>query len=445
MKILKTLLLIAAIVLSLLIGLAVGAWNHRSIGRWIRLKTAAAVAGHKPAAVAPRNSKRKILYWWDPMVGPSSISNQPGISSMGMKLVPVYASTGQPAPAGQVRVDPTMVQDMGIQTAKVTVGPLRKTLRTVGYLQAAAPYRFSVNLRTSGWIGMLYASTNGTAVTKGQKLFTLYSPAIVTAENELIAARQAMLALPKSGAAGAHRDAESLLQSIEHRIKFLGVSGAQIRQIEKKLHARTYITFYSPVGGTLTHVQVWQKSFLKAGTTAMRIDNIGTLWLNVQVFDNQLPWIRKGQRVTAAFQALPGRAFTGKIIFIDPYENPQSHNTTVRIMLDNRSGRLRPGMYALADIHTTPVLRCVLIPRQAVLNTGTGKLTFVEVSPGHFDPVRVQTGLRGARGLVQVISGLTPGQKVVTSGQFLIDVESQLNQIKARFTPRPSPKRKAMP
>ena len=379
------------------------------------------------------------------MTGASSISKKPGISSMGMKLIPVYAPTGKPAPAGQVQVNAVMMQDMGIQTAKVTEGPLRKTLRTVGYLQAAAPNRFSINLHTNGWIGRLYATTNGTAVTRGQKLFTLYSPAIVTAEEELIAARKAVLALRKSRVAGSALDAGQLLRSIEYRMKFLGVNSAQIQAIKKTLHARTYITFYSPAAGTLTDVRVWQKSFIQSGATAMRIENTGTLWLNVRVSDNQLPWVRKGQRVTASFAALPGRTFTGKIIFLDPYENPQFHNTTVRIIVDNRSGQLRPGMYALADIHAQPVLRCLLVPREAVINTGTGQLTFVEVSPGHFDPVTVKTGLSGTHGLVQVISGLKPGQKVVASGQFLIDVESQLNQIKARFMPRLAPQRKAAP
>ncbi|NNM88850.1 MAG: efflux RND transporter periplasmic adaptor subunit [Phycisphaerae bacterium] len=441
MKIFKTLLVIATISVSILIGIAVGAWNHRPISRWMGLTTGTAkVVGGSAAA---RSSQRKILYWWDPMVGPSSISKMPGISSMGMKLIPVYGSTTKSAPAGRVRVNPVMAQNMGIQTATVREGVLRKTIRTVGYLQAAAPNRWSINLRTDGWIGKLYATTNGTAVRKGQKLFTLYSPAIVTAEEELIAARKSAIALQKSRELGATREAEELLRSIEHRLKFLGVNGSQIQNIQETLHAQTYITFYSPSTGTLTDVQVEQKSFVKSGTTIMRIENLETVWLNVRVLDNQLSWIRRGERVTSTFAALPGRTFTGKLIFIDRYENSRFHNTTVRIVLNNRLGQLRPGMYALAEIHTTPVPRCLLVPRVAVMNMGTGKLVFVEVSPGHFDPVAVKTGLRGGRGVVQVFSGLKKGQKVVTNGQFLIDVESQLNQIKARFIPQVSPKRKA--
>lgn len=441
MKIFKALLVISTITVSLLIGMAVGAWNHRPISRWLGSTTRSAkVVGGGGAAPSPQ---RKILYWWDPMVGPSSISKKPGISSMGMKLIPVYSSTGKSAPAGRVRVNPVMAQNMGIQTATVREGILRKTIRTVGYLQAAAPNRWSINLRTNGWIGKLYATTNGTAVRQGQKLFTLYSPAIVTAEEELIAARKSAIILQKSRELGATREAQELLRSIEHRLKFLGVNRSQIQNIEKTLHAQTYITFYSPSTGTLTDVQVEQKSFVKSGTTTMRIENLGIVWLNARVFDNQLPWIHEGQRVTATFAALPGRSFTGKLIFINPYENPRFHNTTVRIVLNNRLGQLRPGMYALAKIHTTPVPRCLLVPRVAVMNMGTGKLAFVEVSPDHFDPVAVKTGLRGGHGMVQVISGLKKGQKVVTSGQFLIDVESQLNAIKARFIPRLSPKRKA--
>ena len=139
------------------------------------------------------------------------------------------------------------------------------------------------------------------------------------------------------------------------------------------------------------------------------------------------------QRVVARFAAFPGKKFVGRIIFIDPVENPENHTTTVRIALDNSDGKLRPGMYALADIHTEPLRHAILVPRRAVINTGTSELVFVEIEHGHFDPVKVRTGLVGAHGLVQVLAGLVPGQKVVTSGQFMIDVESQLSQIKARF------------
>ncbi len=380
--------------------------------------------------------KRKVLYWWDPMVGPASISPKPGISSMGMALIPVYAPASGSSVAGEVRVDPAMVQNMGIQTQKVTIGPLSRLVHTVGFLKVPAPRRYSVTIRAGGWIGKLYAATNGTMIRKGQKLFTLYSPRIVAAENEFIAAQQSLLAACKTGNSGVIRDARELRTSVAMRLEYLGVSGSQVKKIEHSLRPMTFVSFYSPATGCLVDVNVRQKSRIDAGKTAMRIENLQSLWLDSYIYENQIPWVHLGQRVTARIAAFPGRSFTGKVVFIDPFENPANHTIAVRMVLDNSSHNLRPGMYALANIRTQPRQHVILAPRSAIINTGTGELAFVEISRGHFDPVTVKTGLTGQHDMVQVLSGLAPGQKVLTSGQFAIDVESQLNAIKARFMPK---------
>ncbi len=391
-------------------------------------------------AMAVKTSpKRKILYYWDPMVGPSSISPKPGISSMGMALIPVYAPSSGAGTPGEVTVDPAMVQDMGIQTAPVTLGTLVHPVRVVGYLRTPAPGRYSITIRASGWIGKLFATTNGTTVKKGARLFTLYSPAILAAEEELIAAQKALAAARKIANHSAIRDTRELVQSVELRLYYLAVGWPQIKKIARTLKPVEYVTFYSPTDGVLTDIKVHQKSQITAGTTAMRVDTLSTLWLDAYVYENQLPWIHMGQHVAARIAAFPGHTFDGKIIFIDAFENPRNHTTAVRIELPNARNELRPGMYALADIHTTPFKHAILIPRRAVINSGTGEVTFVEISHGHFDPVPVRTGLSGGIGMrhvLQVLSGVGPGQKVVTSGQFMIDVESQLNEIKSRFMPK---------
>ena len=388
--------------------------------------------------------KRKILYYWDPMVGPGSISPKPGISSMGMKLIPVYAPASSASFPGEVRVDPAMVQDMGIQTGNVMIGPLTRLVRTVGYLRVPAPQRYNITIRAGGWIGKLYAATNGTAIRKGQKLFTLYSPRIVAAEGELIAAQQSLVAARKTRNSGLIENMRQLRRSVAMRLDYLGVSRSQVQRIEQSRRVLRYIYFYSPAGGVLTDITVRQKSRINAGVTAMRVENLSTLWLDTYVYDNQLPWVHDGQSVSADIPAFPGKTFTGKIIFIDPFENISNHTTTVRIILNNAARRLRPGMYALANIATQPVRHVILAPRQAIINTGTGELAFVEVSRGHFDPVTVKTGLNGEHDRVQVLSGLLPGEKVVTSGQFMIDVESQLNEIKARLMAKVSSRKPAV-
>ncbi len=441
----RSIIIAGLVILAAVAGLAAGLFLASGFGKKsagsagiTSTSRASAVSVGKIVAVKTR-SKRKILYYWDPMVGPSSISPKPGISSMGMALIPVYAPQTGAAMAGAVLVDPAMVQNMGIQTSRVTVGPLVHPVRVVGYLRAPAPDRYSITIRVGGWIGKLFATTNGTFVKKGAKLFTLYSPRIVAAEEELVAAQNSLVAARKTADASAIRDARELVGSVEMRLHYLGVSLPQIKSVERSLTALKYITFSSPANGVLTDIKVYQKSRLNAGVTAMRVENLSTLWMDAYVYENQLPWIRMGQRVAARIAAFPGHTFDGKIIFIDALENPQNHSTAVRIELPNARAELRPGMYALADIHTTPFKHAILIPRRAVINTGTGEVTFVEISHGHFDPVKVRTGLSGGIGLrhvLQVLSGVGPGQKVVTSGQFMIDVESQLNEIKSRFMPK---------
>ena len=434
----RNLIFSLTVFVALVVGLAMGLWlngvsHSTSTARQSNRLSPQGTANIQAAAAKP---KRKVLYWWDPMVGPASISPKPGISSMGMALIPVYAPASGASISGEVRVDPAMVQDMGIQTQEVTIGPLSRLVRTVGYLRVPAPQRYSVTIRAGGWIGKLYATTNGAVIRKGQKLFTLYSPSIVAAENELIAAQQSLLAARKIGNSGVVRDTRELRTSVEMRLDYLGVSKSQVKKIEHSLRPITFVCFYSPATGYLVDVKVQQKSRIDAGITAMRIENLKSLWLDIYIYENQIPWVHMGQSVTARIAAFPGRTFTGKIIFIDPFESPANHTVAVRIVLDNASHDLRPGMYALADIRTQPVQHAILAPRSAIINTGTGELAFVEVSNGHFDPVTVKTGLTGEHGLVQILSGLGPSQKVLTSGQFAIDVESQLNAIKARFMPK---------
>ena len=427
---------IAGVFVGILLAVVVQS-THRSNG-------GGGMAPGKPSTIAAASApskapvKRKILYWWDPMVGVSSISPKPGVSSMGMALIPVYAPTKKSRrPAGEVHVDPVMTQDMGINTSTVKTGPLIHPVRAVGYLRVPTPDRYSVTLRVGGWIGKLYATTNGTAVKKGQRLFTLYSRQIVAAEYQLIAAKKDMNSVAESsGRPAVIKDSRELVRAAALRLTYLGVSGGQIKQVESSLQPLKYVTFYSPASGYLRDIKVRQRSRINAGITAMRVDSLTALWLDSEVFESQLPWIHMGQRVTAKFAAFPGRTFNGKVIFVDAFENRQNHTTAVRIELPNADGKLRPGMYSLADIQTRPIGRAILIPRRAVINTGTGEIVFVESSKGRFDPVAVRTGFTGGTGLrrvVQVISGVRPGQKVVTSGQFMIDVESQLNQIKNRY------------
>ncbi|HMD54772.1 MAG TPA: efflux RND transporter periplasmic adaptor subunit, partial [Phycisphaerae bacterium] len=380
-----------------------------------------------PTLLSASSPAQKILYYWDPMLGPSSISPKPGISAMGMQLVPVYAQN-QGGNAGEIRVDPAMIQDMGFQTAPVRLGSLTRTIRTVAVLRVPDSQRHNVTLRVSGWIDQLYAAVNGNAIHKGDKLFTLYSPELLAAQQQLVAAQQAVQAAYKTGDAQTIADAQALANSLQGRLQFLGVDDAQIQNIILTLKTSPYLTFYAPVSGLLTNVNVQQQSYVSSGNTVLMIEQLDPIWLQASVYENQIDWIHPGQTMTAQTDALPGKTFSGKIIYIDPYEDSQTHTIAVRALLDNSDGNLRPGMYATAYIQTQPLDKAILAPREAIIDTGSEQLVFVQETQGHFNPVRVVTGLEGDGDLVEVLSGLGPGQQVVTSGQFLLDVESRIQE-----------------
>ena len=353
---------------------------------------------------------------------------------MGMALVPVYASGSKAGNPGEVTIDPAVEQNLAVETSIVRFGALHQTVRTVGYVRQATPVVTAVTLRTNGWIGTLYATTNGTAIRKGDPLFTLYSPQLLAAEEEMLAAAHNVALAARTRDEDALAEARRILQSIRMRLVHLGVSAGQLDRIAADRKAQEYLTFLSPVSGYLAEVGIRQQSFIKNGETVMRIAPLNHVWLDAQVYDNQLRWLRLGQILQAHLAADPGHVLEGRIFFISPDEDPQTHTVTVRARLENPDGFLRPGMYALVDVLTTPLERGLLAPASAIIHTGTSEVALLAEGNGRFVPRKVTTGLSGSDDLVQVLSGLQAGDHVVTSGQFLIDVESNMNEVTAKFT-----------
>lgn len=367
----------------------------------------------------------KVAYWWDPMIGAESISEKPGKSSMGMDLVPVYE---QEVSGGMgVMIDPVVVQNMGVRVASVTRGPLKQTIRAVGYLEEAQPLIHDINLRVSGWIEKLYASTEGQHVEQGSPLFDLYSPEVQIAVQELIAARRAGSSSEKTDEL-TNQSNQTLLRSGRGKLDQWGLDAAQIDHLAGLDKAPRTVTFKSPVNGHVTVKNVVEGSSVKAGERVLQIVDHGTLWLDAQVYEQDLPYIRIGQTVTASIQATPGRPAEGKIIFIAPHVDPSTRTATVRVEISNPEMMLRPGMYATAEIVSQLSEDAVLVPREAVIDTGTRAIAFVSAGNGRFEPRSLKLGVSGGGDSVEVLSGVAPGETVVTSGQFLLDAESRMKE-----------------
>jgi RND family efflux transporter MFP subunit len=375
---------------------------------------------------ATGGGQRKILYYWDPMLGPSSIAHAPGKSAMGMDLVPVYEDEQSGGPT--VIIDPTIVQNMGVRTAEVMRGRLSVTVRAVGMLEVPEPAIYEVNLKVNGWIEKLYADTEGMHIHKGEPLFDLYSPDILVAEEELIGAVKALDVLDPKSSETVRGESQGIVDSAKQKLRLWGIADQDIDAIAKANKAPTTIPFRSPADGDLVEKMVVEGSAVQAGMKLMRIEDHSKLWLNAEVYEDQIGMVTLGQTLEATVDGIPGRTFTGPITFIHPHVDPMTRTVTVRAVLDNAKRNLRPGMYATANIITQPVGDAVLVPREAVIDTGTRQIAFVSEAEGHFDPRKVRMGITGDDDQVQILEGLAPGETVVTSGQFLMDVESRTTE-----------------
>lgn len=402
------------------------------------LVTTAASDGPGPAATASSASNREgtIKYWWDPMMNPPYISDKPGRSPMGMDLVPVYEahSTG-----AAVVIDPVIVQNMGVRIVQVSEGPLDESVRVTATIVEPEPTQHDINLRVSGWIQTLYANTDGMQVKKDDPLFDLYSPDLQLAIQELITARRA--ANGTSDRPGrSHSDmGASLVAAAQERLLVLGLTSEQIEAMAALERAPTVITFLSPMDGYITEkAGVYAGSSVTTGQRVFRIAQRTTMWIDGRVTERDLGRIRVGQTTRATIDAFPGRTFEGEVIFIHPHFDEMTRTGMVRMQLPNPELDLRAGMYATVEILVSDATPVVRIPREAVIDTGESQIVFISAGKGRFEPRRVVMGRSGPEGLVQILSGLKPGEQVVASGQFLLDSESRLREAIAKFLGQPT-------
>jgi Cu(I)/Ag(I) efflux system membrane fusion protein/cobalt-zinc-cadmium efflux system membrane fusion protein len=367
--------------------------------------------------------------WWDPMLGPSSITDHPGKSAMGMDMVPYKPQGG----GSEVVIDPAVVQNMGVQTAPVTRGPLHKTVRAVGVFKIPEPGLHDINLKLGGWIDKLYADQEGMHVMKGEPLFALYSPELQVAEQELISAVQSERSLGRDASPTLRKEAESLIASARRKLELWDVDEQEISAIAKAERPPRDVVFRSPATGHIEDKAIVQGSAVQPGMKLMRVADHTKMWLDAEVYEEQIPLVRLGLPVEVTVGAIPGKTFKGQVTFIYPHVDHLTRTLMVRATFDNPGFELKPGMYADANIVTEPVSDQIQVPQEAMIDTGTKQIVFVATGDGHFIPRTVRAGLRGDDDRLQIVEGLAVGETVVTSGQFLMDVESRTNEAIAKL------------
>ncbi|MDB5577745.1 MAG: efflux transporter periplasmic adaptor subunit [Bradyrhizobium sp.] len=357
-------------------------------------------------ASAPAPAGKKVLYWYDPMI-PAEHHDGPGLSSMGMQTIPKYADEGGTAVDAGVRVDSAAAQNLGIRLATVGRGSLSRDLTVTGAIDFNQRDVAIVQSRAAGFVQRVYARAPGDVIAAGAPLADVLVPEWGGAQAEYDAVR-------RTGDA-------ALIAASRERLRLLGARDAG---------GRGMTTVRSPIGGAIQTLDVRAGMTLSAGQTLAQVSGLSTVWLNAAVPEAQAALVRIGRPVRAELAAFPGESVAGRVVAILPTAQPDSRTLTVRIELLNPGARLRPGMFATVHLGGDAASG-LLVPSEAVIRTGKRDLVMVAGAGGRYQPVEVRLGREGG-GRVEVIAGLAEGQKVVASGQFLLDSEASLGGIDAK-------------
>ena len=379
-------------------------------------------------AVAPAQpSARRILYWYDPMI-PMERHTGPGMSSMNMTLMPKYADETPGAPG--IRIDPARTQNLGVRLGTVERGTLASGVSAPGVIAFNERDVAVVQARAAGFVQRVYARAPGDMLAAGAPLADLLVPEWGGAQGEYLAVRRT--------------GDPPLIQAARDRLMLLGMPRAVIEAVEKTGQVRNVITISTPTGGVIRTLGVRNGMSIMAGQTLAEINGLSRVWLNASIPEALAAQVRPGQGVAATVSAYPGETFNGRVTAILPQTDAASHTLTARIELTNPGGRLKPGMFASAQFNgaAQPAL---LVPSEAVIRTGRRSLVMLAQSGGRYVPAEVRIGREGD-GKSEILAGLSEGENVVASGQFLIDSEASLSGIQARPvasrpTPMPAPAR----
>jgi RND family efflux transporter MFP subunit len=386
------------------------------------------------------SADRKILYWRAPMV-PTEIYDKPGKSAMGMDLVPVYEDEAPSGRSGEVTISPATVQNMGVRTAEVERTDFSRTIRTVGKIEYNEESFYSVNTKVSGWVESLYINFTGQTVTKGEPLLDIYSPELVSSQEEFLLARNNYERVKDSPSQSLRNDAMAVLRAAGDRLRFLDVPESTIERLESTGEVKRTVVLESPASGIVVSKTVVDGAFVEPGTNLYEIANLSPVWVHASVYDYEVPWIAEGQKAKMGLAYLPEKTYEGTVSYIYPYLRDQARDVHVRLVFENPQLDLKPGMYVNVELETRVMSDALVIPTEAVLRSGQRMIVFVDRGGGSYDPREIRIAEEGGPGnrFVRVLSGLNEGERVVTSAQFMLDSESRLQEVIAKMLVEDSP------
>ncbi len=327
-------------------------------------------------------------------------------------------------PRGEVTIDPRRQQLMGVHVVPVKRAAIDRTLRTVGVVRDDETRQADINVKVEGWIRDLYVDATGQAIRAGQPLFTLYSPDLLTTENEYLLALKTRDQVQQSAIADARVRAEAIVASARQRLLLWDLTADQIAAVEAKGQASDALVFRSPVSGVVIEKHAVKGLHVTAGQSLYTVADLTTVWVEAEIYENELADVHVGDRATVTVSAYPGERFNGRAVYIYPYLDEKTRTNKVRFELANRNGRLKPGMFANVEL-TTRGGTGFVVPTDAVLDSGTEQLVFVALGDGRFEPRTVKAGRRLADSR-EILEGVKEAEQVATGAAFFLDSESQL-------------------
>ncbi len=379
------------------------------------------------------NAGREVLYWQSPM--DSSVrSDKPGKSPMGMDLVPVYAD--EESATGPVMIQPE-IQESEHTTVVVQKGPLIRSLETVSTVTFAEPLIGDVTLKMEGWMEKLYVDYEGQAVNKGDPLVDVYAPDLFAAEEEFLIS----LKYEKNVGTSQTSDVKTNTEAARTKLQYLDMTDEQIDELARKGVVQKTLTYYSPFSGIVVEKKAFQGKAIPAGRLLYRIADLSKVWVNVFVYENQIHCVYEGQKATLTLSELPDRTFEGTVVFVYPYLEPKSRTVKVRLEFENPDLKLMPDMFGRVKLEPHSMGEGLSVDQRVVMQTGKRDLVYIALQENRFESREIRTGMELDGGMIEVLSGLEAGERVVASPNFLLDSESRIRLMNRKFRDPPMPER----
>jgi len=334
------------------------------------------------------------------------------------------SGAGMDMPAGAVMITPERQRLIGVRTALVTTEDITRNIRTVGSVEYNETNVAHIHTRVTGWIEELYVDFTGKSVERGQPLLGIYSPELLATQEEYLLALRAQDSLGTSRYAEVSQTTRSLLAATRRRLLLWDVTEEQIAELEERREPQTILTLYSPITGFVINKKAYEGAHVGPDTELFTIADLSDVWVTADIYESDLQYVSEGQPATVTLNFLPGQIFRGRVDYVYPYLAGETRTATVRVALANPEMTLKPGMFANVEL-TTRIGRSLVVPEDAVIDTGERKVVFLVLEGGHFLPREVQTGLR-FDGRLQILAGLEANDEVVSGAAFLIDSESKL-------------------